>query len=46
MLTLYSGKYSNTCRKCQMDPAKPTRLWCQCKNKEKEWKSTSIDVSK
>lgn len=46
VLTLHSGKYANTCRKCQMDPAKPTHLWCQCRNKEKEWKGTSIDLSK
>lgn len=29
-----------------MSPAKPTHLWCQCKNNEKEWKGTSINLSK
>ena len=46
MLTYNSGKYANTCRRCKMEPAKPTHLSCQCKNKEKEWKGTSIDLSK
>ncbi|SPO00261.1 uncharacterized protein DNG_03106 [Cephalotrichum gorgonifer] len=39
------GKYSKSCVKCQMNPNRPSWMWCQCKDKSKNWKESEINLN-